>query len=335
MQPHLAFFLFLSTIVFAGTPAASGGDGGEIFTHVKSPPPRGYLGVYTQDMTADLARSMNVKTGEGALVTEVMEDTPAEKAGLQNEDIIVGFDGKQIRDARDLLDAVRKSAPGVKVDLVVMRKDEKKTLQAELGKTRRSSQFGVAPVPPVPPVPPRVVVMNLSQSLGLRVREISDQLAKYFDAPTDDAVLVEEVKEKSDAATAGIMAGDVILKVGDKTVEDVRDFRRSVRTLKEGDTVNIELLRKGARRNVTVNVTDTPGERRHHSPPHGRNFFFHHDPDFDTDFDFDFDFDIDVDVEGLEEGMEELHHELEGLGGRIKKELRRAKEELKSIKRWT
>lgn len=336
MQPVLSFLLLLSTLIFAGNPAIPEGHGDEMFTRRKSTAPSGFLGVYTQDMTARLARSMSVKTEEGALITEVMEDTPAGKAGLQEEDIIVEFDGKSIRDAGDLTDAVRKTAPGTKVNIVVMRKDEKKTLQAELGKTRRDSRLSVAPIPPIAP---RVVVMNLNESLGMRVREIHDQMAKYFNAPTEDAVLVESVKEKSDAAAAGIVAGDVILKVGDRSIEDIRDFRRSLRDVKEGGKVAIELLRKGTRTSVTLDVTDAPGEGRLHDAPHGKNYFFHRHPDagYDYDFDgnFDFDFEFDIDLDGFNEEMQELHHELEGLGGRLKEEMKKVKEELKSLKRWT
>ena len=328
MQPHLTFLLILSTLIFAGGPETSAAGDEGTFVQAKNSPPRGYLGVYTQDMTSRLARSMTLKTEEGALVTEVMEDTPAEKAGLQEEDIIVEFDGKSVRDAGDLTDAVRKTAPGTKVNIVVMRKDERKTLQAEVGKTRRSQNFGVAPIPPVHP---RVFMFNRNEIFGMEVREIRDQLAKYFDAPSDEAVLVEEVEEKSDAASAGIAAGDVILKLGDRTIEDIRDLHRAVRNLKENDKVNVELLRRGTRKSVTLTVTDLPHEERFFNPPHGKKFFFRHDPDGD----FDFDFDIDVNVEGLEEEMENLNHELEGLGGQIRQELRRAKEQVKSLKRWT
>src|SRR5512141_2258313 len=164
-----------------------------------------WLGVTLSDMTPKTAKEMEAKTESGALVRSVSEDSPAEKAGIKEDDIVIEFNGKPIADSDDLVKAVGGAKAGETVDVVVMRKDDKQTLKATLAE---------APAPPEPMVVtvPHVPDMNMfmrhagESSYGLSLRTLNRQLGEYFGAPGGHGVLVDEVRKKSPAANAGFKA---------------------------------------------------------------------------------------------------------------------------------
>ncbi len=241
---------------------------------------KAWLGVSTSDMTARLAKSMHVKTTEGALVKDVMEDSPAEKAGLKEDDIIVEFNGAKISDSDDLLDAVRKSKPGTSAAVVVSRDDQRKTFQATLGKTSDWSTWHSFPdIPPVPDIHvavPRFTMSTAVNSYGLWIRDLNKQLGNYFGAPGGRGVLVEEVEEGSPADSAGFKAGDVIIKVQNDDVAHTRDIWDALEDMKNGETASVDVIRKGNSQKLSLRVE----EPRHH----GMRFHEHsfRMPDFDT-----------------------------------------------------
>lgn len=96
---------------------------------------RGWLGIHLQNVTEQLGEYFGVSDGDGVLVTEVVEDSPAEKAGLQAGDVIVSFDGEKIDDAAELIEAVRESVEGEEVEIEVIRNKSKQMIRAEIGKT--------------------------------------------------------------------------------------------------------------------------------------------------------------------------------------------------------
>lgn len=277
----------------------------------------GWLGVSIQDMKPRLARSMDLKTTEGALVNEVVDDSPAEKAGVKDEDIIVEYDGKKITDADDLTTAVRASKPGTSVSVVVSRKDEKKSLQATIGEAPKRQVAVTAPR-----ASRDAIFWNSSEILGLQLRELNEQLGAYFGAPNNEGVLVEEVEDNSNAAKAGFKAGDVITRVGRKSIEDINDIRRALYAYDEGEKVDMEVLRKGSKQVLSVEAEDMDEDGiykfKFDHRPHGMQL-------------------EDMELEGLNNlrlDLPELESlmELERLGpdlGKLKLDLNRMKQEIK------
>lgn len=242
----------------------------------------GWLGVSIQDITPELKKSMDLKTDEGALVGEVTEKSPAEEAGVMDGDVILQFGNRQVEDTYELQRAVSKTEPGTKVSMVVLRKGEKKTLSVTVGKAPRTRSFAFAM-----PRGGRVEVFGRTNLQGLRLRELNEQLAEYFGAPEKTGVLVEEVDQESAAGKAGIKAGDVILQVGKKKIDEVRDVSRALGAYDEGEKVEVEVLRKGARKTVSLEVGEEGDGFDHQffsNPSHPRQFrefHFNHIPDFD------------------------------------------------------
>ena len=259
MKKCHVLLLSLLPFLFAGSSCAQGKGEPGSQKRTRDTEVAGWLGTAVQDMTPKLARSMNVKTEEGALINEVVEESPAEKAGLQEEDVVVEFAGKKIVDADDLVSAVRKSAPESSSAIVVMRKDEKKSFQVTLGRRPRSNDrrsFSLRV-----PTPPRIRIFRDSELYGLILMELNRQLGEYFDAPGGHGVLVEEVERRSKAEKAGFKAGDVIVTIGKERVEEIRDIHNALEDYKEGDKADVEVVRKGTKVKLALEVEEPTRDR--------------------------------------------------------------------------
>ena len=164
---------------------------------------KGWLGVSIQDITSEMKKAMVLDSRDGALVSDVVKKSPADSAGLKEKDVIVQFDGKKIGDASDLTEAVGETKPGTKVDVVVVRKGEKKTIGVVVGK-QKSAFTAIA----VGPRGRSNFTFFGGQSMqGMSLRQLNEQLAQYFGVTEGSGVLVWEVAKGSAAEKAGVKAG--------------------------------------------------------------------------------------------------------------------------------
>ncbi len=211
----------------------------------------GWLGVSVEDLTPELAKKLKADAREGVVVSRVQKESPAEKAGLRENDIIVAVNKHDISDRWDLVRRIRSEDPGTSVTLSVIRESKKQNLNAVLGENPE-------PLPAVAPVPeniPHPIFMSSeSQTGGLKLRTLNEQLGEYFGAPNSRGVLVEEVRKGSKAADAGFKAGDVIIRVGRNTVEDLEDFHNALRHYDQGDTAQVEVMRKGSQLSLSLQL---------------------------------------------------------------------------------
>lgn len=238
----------------------------------------GWIGVMIDDVSERIAHKNKLESEEGAFVREVVPDSPADSAGIQEGDVIVAFNDKKIEDPGDLVDAIRKTEPGTKATLAILRTGEKKNLTLVVGKTKKRVLSHFFRMPPIPQV--RVSVN--SHVLGLELMNLNEQLGEYFGAANNEGVLVAEVKKGSTGDKAGFKAGDVIIRAGKRTVEEIDDVRRELRRREDGEKVEFEVLRKGTRKTLSVEVEE--------SDDSGWNGFPHKpDPPGDTMYGFPFD----------------------------------------------
>ncbi len=219
---------------------------------------RGWLGVSVDDVTPQLARRKNLKVEEGAYVTGVTSDSPAENAGIKEGDVIVEYDGKKIYDNNDLISEVRRTKPGTEVNIAVVRDGDKKILIVTVGKMPREPRGYSFNVPPVPRihVEPHISLMRSSTLYGLTMEDLNRQLGEYFGAPNGRGVLVKSVKRNSEAEKAGFKAGDVIVKIGKESIADVDDIWDVLREYKDGEKAEFEVLRKGATQKLTLTIDE-------------------------------------------------------------------------------
>jgi serine protease Do len=302
MKRSLTIFLLLLPVLFGGMFTGHAMDEGQPESK------KGWLGVSTSDMTPKLAKSMHVKTNEGALVKSVMENSPAEEAGIKEDDIIVAFNGTKIIDADDLLESVRKTRPGTSVSIMVTRGDQKKTLKATLEKAPQWFASPVVPhVPSVPHfriTPPRFAMSSSLNAFGLSVRDLNNQLGNFFGAPGGRGVLVEEVEEGSTADSAGFKAGDVIVKIQNDSVAHAHDIWNALDDMNGSETASVEVIRKGNSQKLSLRVNEWP----HHGRWHRSQFF--DEPNFKRE-------------------MEQLQQELRNMGREIESHSHQWREKLR------
>jgi serine protease Do len=195
---------------------------------------RGWLGVSIQPLTPELAKSFGAKDNKGVLLSEVMPESPAAKAGLQSGDILLEFQGKKMEAPADLQRAVGLTSPGNSAKVKVWRDQSEKTMEVKVGEAPDEQREGRAPgqrgsTKPV---------------LGLDVRPITPEIARQLNLRTPDGVVVARVEDGSPAEEAGIQRGDVIREINRQKVRSMADFEKLTKDAKEGDRLTV-LLQRG------------------------------------------------------------------------------------------
>jgi serine protease Do len=252
-----------------------------------------WLGVGLDDTEVDL---------RGAKVRSVEKDSPAEKAGLKEGDVIARFDGEAVRSASHLARLVGETPAGRSVAIDVNRGGATQKLTATLAEGKRRvrvfsgdgshgfalemPEFDVqvpeppkAPAPPGAPVAPHVwswqgddfgdrafrFLVGGPRKLGIEYMEIGEQLAGYFKLGGKTGVLVSSVDADGPAGKAGMKAGDVILKLGAETIEDGDDLREAVAEAKGGTEVTVTVQRDGRPLELKVTLAKPEPRIRHRS----------------------------------------------------------------------
>lgn len=168
---------------------------------------RGWLGVSIQPVTTEIAAALKRKETSGALVAEVLEGTPAYKAGFESGDLVLKLNGRQIESPRDLTRSVSALAPGAKAKVTVLRNGAEKDLTVTLGQRDKEEVAANDDAP-------SKSEDQLSKDVGLRVADLTDSTRQQFRVPENvSGVIVTAVKPGSAAEKAGLAPGVVILQV--------------------------------------------------------------------------------------------------------------------------
>lgn len=197
---------------------------------------RGYLGVGIINVGAGVGEFYGAANDRGAMVSSVMEGSPAEKAGIKADDIVVELQGEPVANASELMNRVAIQKPGTDVDMVVLRDGKRKKITVTLDKRPDSSELAVA---------------NPSQSevdVGLYVQNLTEELAERLDYSGLSGVLVTEVEAGSPAEEQGIQPGDLITEVNREPVRNVRQW-------------NAALAKAAAKGKILVRVRNENGAR--------------------------------------------------------------------------
>jgi serine protease Do len=206
---------------------------------------RGWLGVYIQKVTPEIAESLGLTQSDGALVADVMTGTPAQEAGVEVGDVIVEFDGQPIKNSNDLPTIVARTPVGKATSLRIIRGDKQQTLSVTIGELSDSdAQLAAGP----------------TAELGLTVQKLTPEIAESLgiDASTK-GVVVAGVDPNSPAEEAQLQRGDVILEVNRKPIEDENGFSSAVRQATNTKTVLL-LVRRGENTIFMAIKKPTPGK---------------------------------------------------------------------------
>lgn len=196
----------------------------------------GWLGVQIQDVTRELAESFGMKRPQGALVSKVLPDSPAEKAGLQIGDIVTEFNGQPIEASGDLPPMVGITAINSKATLKIIRQGETKTIDFKVG-LLPDEVDKLAEAKAAPPKTPH-------NRLGINVIDLTDLQRETLQV-AKNGVLVQDVG-KGAAKDAGIQRGDVILRIQNNVIRDAADFEKTVKNLPTGKTIAVLIQRQGS-----------------------------------------------------------------------------------------
>ena len=261
MKLHI--ILVLIVLLFIGAaPNYGGGQTHRQIIKVEKKGKRGYLGVEVQDVTRKLKEKKNLSVDRGAYVQSVVEDSPAEEAGILKGDVIVKFADETVDDGEELTDAVRGTKPKSGVKVEINRNGEKKTLTAVVGKVKAPQAFAfnfndgeLGDMPDAPKITKRLNMRIFSESEmnGLQTQSLTKQLGEYFGAPNGRGVLVTEVEKGSGAEKAGFKAGDVITKVETRSIDDIDELREELSDL-GGKEAAFEIMRNGKTVKLTMMI---------------------------------------------------------------------------------
>ena len=199
---------------------------------------RGYLGMSIQDITEEHREAFNLPSSNGALVQDVTEGKPADKAGIQHGDVVVEVDGKAIKNNRDLIDYISYLPVGTEVRITYIRNGERKTVTARTAERPSDGEDeGEEEESATEPVRNR---------LGMSVQNLTNANRQLYGHPeTLHGVLVTSVKVSSAAGDANITEGDVISEVQGQKVENVEQFRAAIDRLKSGQRIRLYVTSGG------------------------------------------------------------------------------------------
>lgn len=323
-----------------------------------------WLGIVGESVDRDLAESFDLPSEYGVIIDDILDDSPAEAAGLEEEDIIIGFNNDRIRDYDDLIDMIEDQKPGDEITLTIMRGDNKQEIKATLEGRPRHSKYSntwfsddafmvprapraprapkVVKIPSIPKLDRMIYIEDDGAYIGIRMSSLSKQLGEHFGVEKGRGVLITEVEDDSPAQKAGLKAGDVIVAVDGDKVWDFEDVTEVVDESREGDKLSITVMRD--KKEVSLDVEVAERERKSRDrifhwytgddvtihAPHGSGYS--HGYYFDSD-------DFEDEMEDLAEEMKDLQIELKELEWEtneevrfeLQKELQQLKKELSEI----
>jgi serine protease Do len=220
-----------------------------------------YLGVTIGGVTPQQASALKLASTSGAVITDLDRDGPACRAGLKENDVIVGLDGSKIESPEQLGSIIQATQPGKTVTMTVVHSGETKDVKVTLGKwphtvVRGKGFLGSPPrwSPPVVPVPDVEIpsFTPLSSRHGLMVENLCPQLAGFFNVPVGTGIMVRSVEKGSPADAAGLKAGDVIVKLNNETIRDLNDWRRVLQV--PASQVSVTVVREKHEQTVVMHL---------------------------------------------------------------------------------
>jgi hypothetical protein len=219
---------------------------------------RGWLGVRIQEVTDEIAAALGLAEPRGALIASVAEGGPADRADLEQGDVIVTFAGRDIADFRTLAEIVAETAPGRDVSVTVFRAGMLRTFSVVLGVFEEPKEIGPPARQPAPRPPGRPAESARIERLGLRVSTISGELRQRFDlVGPASGLVITEVDEGGIAAQRGLKPGDVILSVSQTAVgRPVEVISRLESAAEKGrDSALLYVDRRGDKRFIALDLT--------------------------------------------------------------------------------
>ena len=206
---------------------------------------RGRLGVHIQDVTPELAASFGLDKKQGAVISEVIEESPAERAGLKVGDIILAVDGKPVAEMHILPRMIAAKKPGTKVTLKVLRLGEMQQVNVVLDDLEGGSgtEFSQS-------------ADDRLEGLGLTVRQLTPELAARQRLALEHGVIISRLDPDGRAADAGLQVGDIVLMVNNLKISTVKNFKQALQEGRKLPYLRFLVQRQQNRLFVIVNLSE-------------------------------------------------------------------------------
>jgi len=258
--------------------------GGRVIEHFNSG--GSHLGIEMDEVTADNMATYKLSAERGVIVRQVEKGSPAADAGVEEKDVVVEYDGMPVVSTMQFTRLVQETPPGRKVSLAVLRDGKRLNLSAKIGKREGPIMFrSERPVPeerefrfgpgdrtfrfripdddgPFAFSLPRGLESRESRAqIGVTLEGLTDQMAEFLGVPGKRGALVTSVKEGSAAAAAKLRAGDVIVRAGDRAVEDPDEVARAIER-SAGGKLDLKLVRDKREITIVVELPKNSGNSR-------------------------------------------------------------------------
>jgi C-terminal processing protease CtpA/Prc len=333
--PLLSITLLFLLVSMDSPIAKAGGDEETVIVNMEAGE-HGWLGVM---LAKRVTHTMDdgeekIETSKGVLVEEVIDDSPADSAGIEDGDIITKINGEDVEDPDDVIEILREMDPDELVNIVVERDGSEKTIGVVLGE--RKSSYAIVGnmykmMAPLKKLGKSITMFTGNKPvLGIKIKTLEKQLGEYFKAPNGKGVLVTEVLdiEGSPAKQAGLKAGDVLVNINGESIEDLHDIQTALSDMEKDDDVKMEVIRNGSRMKLSAKITEDVRSHKGleslqwHSKSHlGSMGHGSKDrqiriitPDGDTE---EMDFDFDIDIDELKDDAKKVRIKMMKIGGDI------------------
>jgi serine protease Do len=193
---------------------------------------RGWLGVAIQDLSKEMAEYYGIEREKGVFVADVFEGDPADEAGILPKDIIIKVNGKTIETSRQLTGMIAGLEVGATAAVTVLRNGKEKTFKVKLGKRDDEKLASRKPE------------QEQAEELGIRVSDMTPELARRFNISESAGVIVMGVDADSKAAESDVRTGDIIKEINHQEIENVEGYRKALSEIKPGEPVNLFIWRK-------------------------------------------------------------------------------------------
>lgn len=203
---------------------------------------RGWIGVIIQRVTPELKDKLNLPDEKGALVSDVVSRGPADESGIKRGDVIVSFDGKLIKESRELPYIVASTSVGKTVPVDIIRNREKMRAEVRVGELKIEEEYQQ--------------ISKAEPSFGMILQEITPEIAQQYDLSETSGLIIVNVENNSPAAEADLRSGDIILEVDRTPVRSIAAFNRKIRQYKKGNTILFLINRDGSTRFLTLTISE-------------------------------------------------------------------------------
>jgi serine protease Do len=237
-----------------------------------------WLGVELQEVSSDKAKELKLPAERGVLLERIVPDSPAAKAGLKDNDVIMEINGQRVEGGEQFRRMIHEIPAGRSAQFTVWRDGRAQAVSVTLGKSEDHGNmwFKSAPrafsfqlpnieMPEVAPMPEMDwgyggVLSGARPRLGIDAEDLSGQFGAYFGAPDGEGVLVREVNTGSPAEKAGVKSGDVITSLNGERIRSLGDLREKLAAKREDKTVKLGVLRNKSEVSITVEIPPPPSK---------------------------------------------------------------------------